>query len=379
MKRILCCLGLTAVLAAVVPAGPAPATPTPPVAIHAEAATPLLAYYYQWFEPGSWDRAKIDLPQLGRYSSDDRAVIRQHVDWAKSVGIDGFVVSWKDTQTNDRRLRLLMDVAREAGFELAMIYQGLDFDRNPLPVDRVAADFVAFRDRFAGDPVFMRIGGKPLTIWSGTWEFSHGDVARVTGAVRGTLLVLSTEKNVDGYRRLADVTDGDAYYWSSVNPATNRDHAAKLGEMGRAIHADGKYWIAPFAPGFDARQVGGAKTVDRRDGRTLRAEYAAAVRSSPDLLGLISWNEFSENTYVEPSRDYGRRYLDVVRELRGSPPDPVSVDDSSDGDPAARAPWLGSWSSVLLMAAFPVLLVAGGAVAAAVRRRRATVAPGVRD
>src|SRR5206468_2793357 len=118
MKRTLCRLGLAAALAVAAAASAVPAARSasppaaPPSAARPEAATPLLAYYYQWFDPSSWNRAKIDLPQLGKYSSDDRAVTRQHVDWAKSVGIDGFVVSWKDSPTNDRRLRMLMDVAR---------------------------------------------------------------------------------------------------------------------------------------------------------------------------------------------------------------------------------------------------------------------------
>ena len=33
---------------------------------------PLFAYYYIWFNADSWNRAKIDYPLLGRYSSDDR-------------------------------------------------------------------------------------------------------------------------------------------------------------------------------------------------------------------------------------------------------------------------------------------------------------------
>jgi hypothetical protein len=33
---------------------------------------PNLAYYYIWYTESSWDRAKSDYPQLGRYSSDDR-------------------------------------------------------------------------------------------------------------------------------------------------------------------------------------------------------------------------------------------------------------------------------------------------------------------
>src|SRR5690242_15281108 len=50
-------------------------------------SVPVLAHYYIWFDPSSWDRAKVDLPQLGPYSSDDPAVMRQHIAWAKQAGI----------------------------------------------------------------------------------------------------------------------------------------------------------------------------------------------------------------------------------------------------------------------------------------------------
>jgi len=121
-------------------------------------------------------------------------------------------VSWKDTATNDQRLRLLMGVARQEHFKLAMIYQGLDFRRHPLPVAEVAADFMTFMEKYASDPVFFRLAGKPLTIWSGTWRSPMPPSAGSTGPVRGRILVLSTEKNVLGYQRISNVTDGDAYY-----------------------------------------------------------------------------------------------------------------------------------------------------------------------
>jgi hypothetical protein len=92
-----------------------------------EAATsvPVLAYYYQWFTPKSWDRAKIDYPLAGRYSSDDVSIMQRHIAEAKSAGIGGFIVSWKSTATNNRRLEALIKVARAADFKLAIIYQGL--------------------------------------------------------------------------------------------------------------------------------------------------------------------------------------------------------------------------------------------------------------
>ncbi len=319
------------------------------------AVVPVLAYYYIWFNVDSWNRAKIDYPLAGRYSSDDPIVMRKQIEEAKSAGINGFIVSWKDTRTDNRRLRLLMAVASQEHFKLAMIYEGLDFHRHPLPVTVVAAAFETFKKDFASDPVFYRLGGKPLTIWSGTWDYSHADVASVTTAVRGSMLVLSTEKNVTGFMRLADVTDGDAYYWSSVNPATNTDYAAKLDAMSKVIHHDRKYWIAPFAPGFDARLVGGSRAVARDHGQTLRTEYATAVMSSPDALGLISWNEFTENSYVEPSRQYGSQSLAVLRELRDTPvPTPPGATDSStpNGRPAASI-----WPNVMRLSGFVVALV----------------------
>jgi len=324
---------------------------------------PLFAYYYIWFSHNSWARAKTDLPLVGTYSSSDPGVMRHQIVQAKSAGITGFIVSWKDTPLNDQRLELLMRVAAQEHFKLAMIYEGLDFSRKPLPVSQVAADFVTFRDRFAGNPVFYRVDGKPLTIWSGTWAFSYAQVAQVTSAVRPQLLVLSTEKDMKGFERIAGVTDGDAYYWSSVNPATNTGYEAKLDRMSQAIRRAGKYWIAPFAPGFDARLVGGQRAVPRDNGQTLRTEYAVAVRSSPDMLGLISWNEFSENSYVEPSKNYGYQSLDVLRQLRAVPAAPA-------GSPAPVTSF-SPWPNVLRLLAFALTLMLGVAALLYLRRRHA--------
>jgi hypothetical protein len=314
---------------------------------------PTLAYYYQWFTPSSWDRAKVDYPLVGRYSSDDEAVMRRQIAQAKAAGIDGFIVSWKDLPVNNRRLEALMTVARPMGFKLAVIYEGLNFGRAPLPARKVDADLQMFLREYAADPVF-RIFDKPLVIWSGTWKFSAGDIERVTRPLRRSLLVLASEKSPQGYARVARSVDGDAYYWSSVDPAANSGYPARLAAMSDTVHRSGGRWIAPFAPGFDARLVGGTREVPRRDGVTLRQEYAAAVSSSPDALGLISWNEFSENTHVEPSRKNGDQYLTVLSALsRGGevPASPLAEDSS------AAAGGGGSMTELLALGGFALLLL----------------------
>lgn len=322
---------------------------------------PLLAYYYIWFDQSSWDRAKVDYPILGRYSSDDRQVMQQHVRWAKDVGIDGFIVSWKSTGRLNRRLDQLVELAGEEDFKLLIIYQGLDFERDPLPVDRIADDLAFFADRYSSEGVFD-LYGRPLVIWSGTWAFSEEEVASVTSDLRDRLLILASERNVEGYQRLAPFVDGDAYYWSSVNPDTYPNYQGKLDAMSEAIHAHNGLWIAPAAPGFDARLVGGTRVVERKEGATLLRQMQVAMNSSPDGVGVISWNEFSENSHIEPSENYGMRYLEVLADFtEGTLPsfeqfasdEPLEVGEP----PVQRAPGPSSGSISAVMVVFALALL----------------------
>jgi hypothetical protein len=291
--------------------------------------TPALAYYYIWYDRSSWRRAKQDYPLLGRYSSDDISVMRRHVAWAKDAGLTGFIVSWKATPTLDRRLEKLVQVSHELGFKLVVIYQGLDFHRRPLPAARVRADLEAFASKWRGDPAF-NLFGRPLVVWSGTWRFSRRDVLSVTEAVRPRLHVLASERSVAGYERLAGAVDGNAYYWSSVDPQKDAFFSEKLRAMGDAVHRHGGIWIPPAAPAFDARMIGGHRVVPRRGGETLRLELDAAQQSSPDAIGLISWNEFSENSFVEPSVGTGHTSLRTLRDLLRTGATGTGDFDSSD-------------------------------------------------
>jgi hypothetical protein len=277
---------------------------------------PVLVYYYIWFDPGSWDRAKSDLPLLGPYSSDDEQVMRSHIEWAKEVGIDGFIVSWKSTDKLNRRLEQLIKIAEEKDFKLCIIYQGLDFERRPLGINTVSMDLETFKTSYAGSRVFD-LFNKPLVIWSGTWEFSKEEISAVVEKYRGELIILASERDSDAYLEKADVVDGNAYYWSSVDPDTFPNYEEKLTLLSESVHKRNGIWIAPAAPGFDARLIGGYRIIDRKNGETLQKEMNAAFASSPDAIGLISWNEFSENTHLEPSRNFGTRSLEVIKEYLG--------------------------------------------------------------
>lgn len=363
-------LAVVVLAAALVTAGASSAAAASPI--------PVLAYYYIWYTPSAWSKGKSDYPLLGRYSSNNADVMRQHVEWAESAGIDGFIVSWKNTPALDARLRTLIKVADSQNFKLAIIYEGLNYSRKPLRTQRVAADLRYFVSHFASDPAF-EIYSKPLVVWSGTWMFTREQVQQVVTRVRGRVLVLASEKSVKGYQRLADVVDGDAYYWSSVDPQTFPGYPKKLIQMSDVVHKHLGLWIAPAAPGFDARLVGGHIVVPRRGGKTLREELSGAEASSPDAIGLISWNEFSENSAIEPSTRYGKQSLNTLAAALGGKL-PAIQDFSSDN--AARGsrvygPFVAAGAGACLLALLAFVVVRTRRSRRIVRPRRRQ--PGLED
>ena len=349
MRILLWLLATMAVLGmtVVTPAQAAPGTPSaadggcpskPPA--QPEDA-PVLAHFYIWFHPTAWNRAKIDYPAVGRYSSSQTSVMRQQVAQARAAGIDGFIVGWRSTETLNRRLAALRGIAEDSDFKLAITYQAQDFNRNPLPVAQVRRDLEELAASYADDPVFHVLGSRPLVALSGTWHYTAEELQSITEPVSSLLTVLATEKHVADYERVAAAVDGELYYWSSGDPAQTRGYQEKLLDMADAVRQHCGIWVAPVMPGYNARALGGHLVVDRRDGATLRSSWQAALATVPDAIGVISWNEFSENTHIEPSTNFGTRYLDVLRSLTGAPPPSGKELDSSDpqgaGSPARAA------------------------------------------
>ena len=338
---------------------PTPSTPTPsalsssssgPPAASAPGNTPIpvYAYLYQWFNASSWDRAKQDFPLAGRYSSDDAHVLRDQVGQAKGAGIDGFLTSWKSTDSLNRRLDLLVRIAHSENLDLGVVYEALDFSRHPLPVATVQHDLLYLVDRW-GTSLTSRYYGRPVIIWTGTDQYTTAEVHAVKAALGNRAYLLAASRSVPGYERVAEIVDGEAYYWSSSDPASSAT-TAKLNAFSQAVHAHHGLWFAPAASGYDGRSLGGTRVIGRDNGRTLVKSLDNAFASSPNAVAVISWNEWSENTYIEPGEKYGDRELMALKDYllaRGqSIPPGLSGADSSEGDSSSG--WTGARAALTL-------------------------------
>jgi len=298
---------------------PQGASPLPlPGALDASGCNPTVSYA---------GATIVDVPAEGLYDQDQAATFDLHIREAAAAGITGFVVSWQGTgqapqapssSGYDRRLDLLVsrvdryNATHATPFRLVL---GLAaFGNYARSATQVNNDLTYFRSRYAGDPAFRnRYSSRPLVMILDSRKFAASTIAAVSRAQRSALFLVGDETSTS-WQRDAAWLDGTSYYWSSQNPFANPQSGKQVASLAAQVRADGKAWFAPFNGGFDTQLVGGSTCVPRKVS-TLDAVWKLNAPSRPDGWFGISWNEFVENTFLEPSRAFGRRYLDELSRL----------------------------------------------------------------
>jgi Glycosyl hydrolase family 71. len=263
----------------------------------------------------------LDVPaQL--YGQDDPGVIERDIRSAKGAGLSGFWLNWKGdgtpTQTltsntyTPRLAEAFSASSRVGGFVNWVSYESFSMPS----ADAIINDLNFLYAQFGSNPAWEKIDGQPVVTFTGSRRYSTADVTKISSAVRDKFYFVGDESQAS----LTDVRlalfDGMTYYWSSQDPYGNPASFNQIKAMGDKIHAAGKRWFAPFAPGFDSVLLASGSTcVPRRNGDTMRALWKGNSASNPDGWGLISWNEIGENSHVQPLQKWGNTYLNVLSEL----------------------------------------------------------------
>jgi hypothetical protein len=77
-----------------------------------------------------------------------------------------------------------------------------------------------------------------------------------------------------------------------------------------------RVFAATVSPGYDDTHLGDSsshRVTDRAGGAYYEAQWTAALDGVPDWILITSWNEWYENTGIEPSVLYGDSYLRRAR------------------------------------------------------------------
>ncbi len=317
----------------------------PAVPVHAADTTPVLAFYYAWFDQNTWtsDQA-VDLP-AEPYISTDRAVIERHVRQAQNAGINAFVQSWYGPQeTNNQtetNFRTLLDVAAAFGFKAAVDVE----TTGPFFGDAASVSnaLTTLLSGHAQHPAYLRYQGKPVVFFWRQQRFSIDEWAAIRNQVDPNRSSFWIAEGVDiDYQAVFDGHHLYSIAWAD-SPASQ---LAKWGDRVRAYETGNqvdRLWVATVMPGYNDTKLprADAFAVPRRNGDYYRETWQGAVASQPDMLIITSFNEWPEGTHIEPSAAYGNLYLDITRDLvttwQGSPP-PVAAAQAESETPTPEPP-----------------------------------------
>ena len=297
----------------------------------------VLAHYFAWYDGNGWDNCNIsagDKP-LEPYHSDDPAVMARHVQLALDSGLNGFTVHWfAPGDRTDRNFSTLLDKSAGYKFTSSVVFSHHFWHGSPPPSRQDIRDALRYiLDQYGSHPNFLRLEDKPVIFFI--------DVYRVPTAAGETpqQFWASLREQIDPQRKTWWIAEGleasylsvfDGLYVFKVSHATSLHDYEKSPRWGAKVRAweaqtgQSKLWLATISPGWndlrstckpDVRVANTPHRLERANGAVYEASLQAALKSDPDWLILSSFNEWVEGSYIEPSLQYGDKYLRMTKDF----------------------------------------------------------------
>ncbi|MDF1515832.1 MAG: glycoside hydrolase family 99-like domain-containing protein [Anaerolineae bacterium] len=302
------------------------------------------AYYYPWYSPERhWDSGYRGTPLLGEYDSADPAVIHQHISWAQAYGVDFFALSWwgKDSFEDNVIRDPFLDVAKDRNFPFAVLYESaglLKMHNGKIDLDvqstrqQLISDFAYLGQQMLQDPHLFKIDGHPVIFLYLTRTFTgdvHGALSEAkaaavdAGSAEPYLVGDEVYWQYPDKERLGFYDAVTAYNMHTSVPdiadgfAENVDRQYQL--WARIADQQGIPFIPNIMPGFDdtaVRPEARHPVIPRSVSLfTAQLQSAKALASGPQPVVMItSWNEWHEDTSIEPAAEEGTAYLEVLLE-----------------------------------------------------------------
>lgn len=273
---------------------------------------------------GLRDIASIYYPLIGPYSSGDPAVIRYHLATAKAAGIHAFFLVWDGQgDITDTCILPYLDEAQRLEMKIGVFYEEKNtFDwREPATraeaVQMIASDLKYIQQRYMGHPAYLRRNDTPfLCQFNGSGEGPIGPKYLTPEEYVQVLQNLSEPILVgrQGLNPAYSTSAACRYLWIGFKPQQILRFGADARKMVDAGQA--KFFMHMTCPGFDDTGVWGwgpgPRVFPRKGLSLLKSTFEHAFDGNPELIQIVTWNDFNEGTVVEPTIQNGFQYLDAI-------------------------------------------------------------------
>ena len=356
------------------------------------------AYYYPWhtnnFHNGQgYLRRKLDPPQyptLGEYDDTDPDVIAQHLKWSRYANINLWVASWWGPNGHmDGTLKnVILPHPDMNGMKIALFYETtgrISIAKQTNVEDVFYKDVKYIAKTYFDHPNYMRIDGRPVLFlyvtrnfydqWQPSWLFGPSELEEITTRMRqaamengghdlyivgdqvwGDAPIMIMGEEYEPFTLLDAVTNYDVYGSIAAQDGYAglegvNDLMSRYADWKEDANLGGCAFIPGIAPGYNDRTVRtGNSALSRKlyegaeEGSLFRTSLEKSLeltdQSTGNLIMITSWNEWHEDTQIEPvvigqPKDpplgttcynepcdegleydaYGELYLDIVRNV----------------------------------------------------------------
>jgi hypothetical protein len=317
----------------------------------------VAAFYYNWYIPGyEIPKDLPDKPLLGLYYSDDNIVFNKHVDWATGNGIDVFMFPYPYPQPTkafdwlERTFRKNMeaDLFNQIKFSFISTFVDNTAPQPPYNFDdpKVKEEFINsinyIKEHYANLPNFWKINGKPVIVtWSThAYQSKEGnikDAFEKVGSNKDIYIIGEIASNLAIDKKFYSFLEASVYGIYNYQPVLAPFHPWEMDKWPKRVSLSQilsdilsimdkwsnfaeslriKYFPT-ISPGndktYDYRENNRPPVVER-DSQTFQEFVKNSRKRYLDkeeikIIFVTSFNEWFEQTQLEPTHDYGFEYL----------------------------------------------------------------------
>ncbi|MDB5325876.1 MAG: hypothetical protein JWM57_1445 [Phycisphaerales bacterium] len=274
---------------------------------------------------GHRDIASVVYPLIGAYDSGSPAVVRYHLEAMRAVGISGITFLWYGPGSlTDQHLPLLLKEADRLGMRVAITYEEkVNFPPYRQPANRaeivkMATADLAYICRTYGDhPAYLRRRGLPVIAQFNGYGKDETLGNHILSAAEWEQVFHTLPRKVAYIRQNLDeayhpLVAGAYVWWNEGDwPMRFAKRAAELRDARQL-----GFFMSMVCPGFNDTGVWGwgpGPRVSHDYGmKVLRTTEDHALVDQPELVQLVTWNDFNESTCFEPTVQHRFEFLEEL-------------------------------------------------------------------
>lgn len=278
---------------------------------------------------GKREAASHDYPLIGLYDSGDDHALECQTLLMKFAGIDGVIIDWYGTSdyldhaATHRNVLKLIPWLKKAGLKFALCYEDKSLgervrDKSLTPE---AAQNQALRDlqwaqkECFQDPAYIRDNGQPILLLFGPQYLQEESWRSIQSALPShpktyALPHLREKSRAPGAFAWPPVANG-----KTLSPEQWHQDLETLYAVSKTQSTP---LIATAFPGFkDIYAQAGVHDsygmIAPRLGSTFTESLDLAFKSNASIIQVATWNDYGEGTVIEPTRNHGYRYLELLQ------------------------------------------------------------------